>query len=202
MTRIGTNSGFQLLDSVFAPYVVGCLGWIAAWWLNQQMSFLEISTGVALIFLPAGLRTLAVLIYGFRGAVGVFVGSLITGQRYFSGDREVSELALIVICLVSAFSAYVAMKAVCTWRHIPHDLRNLTLNDIFYIVISQGVLSATLHQVIFFLENVALAHERAASTIAGQWLVMLAGDVSGSLLLIGTFGSIATWLHRWATGKR
>lgn len=182
-------------------YVVGCLGWIAAWWVNQQMTFLEISTGVALIFLPAGLRTIAVLIFGFRGAVGVFLGSLITGQKYFSGDREISDPALIIVCLVSAFSAYVAMRVVCSWRRIPHDLRNLTLNDILIIVASQGLLSATLHQIIFFVENVGLAHDRPLSAAAGQWLAMLAGDVTGSLLFIGTFGTVATRLHQWLTAR-
>lgn len=197
MTRTGLTHLSNTLKSPVAPYLLCSGGWLVAWWLNQKISFLEMSTGVSLIFLPAGVRTVAVLVYGYRGAVGVLIGSFITGQAFFSGARAVSQGGLFAICAASAFSAYIAMRAVCRWRHVPNDLRNLTLNDIFYVVGSQGLLSATLHQVIFYVENVNSARQMAFTSIIIDWLAMLFGDITGSLLFLGTFSIVAANLHSW-----
>ena len=199
LTRTGQTYLFNALKSPVAPFLLCSLGWMMAWWLNLQMPFLEKSTGVSLIFLPAGVRTVSVLIYRFRGAVGVMIGSFITGQAYFSGNRLVSQGVLIAICAVSAFSAYIAMNSVCRWRHISPDLANLSLNDIFYLVGSQSHLSATLHQIIFYSQNVNSAQQLEFRSIFIDWLAMLTGDITGSLLFLGTFSVLASNLHRWIT---
>lgn len=197
LTRTDPTYLSYTLKSPVAPYLICSGGWLVAWWLSQKMSFLEMSTGVSLIFLPAGVRTVSVLVYGLRGAVGTLIGSFITGQTFFSDARAVSQGALLTICAVSAFSSYIAMRAVCRWRQIPHDLGNLTLNDIFYVVGSQGLLSATLHQIIFYSENVNSAQQAGFAATFIDWFAMFAGDVTGSLLFLGTFSIVAANLHRW-----
>lgn len=168
----------------FIPYVVSAISWVGTWVLDQQLSFLHYATGVSVVFLPAGIRTLAIFAFGFRGAVGIFAGSLITANAYFTGDRQIAIESIVAISMISAFSAYIAMEVVCRWRKIQEDLSSLNFNGVMYIVISQGVLSATLHKVIFYAENINQMQNVEAKTMFINWLAMMLGDVTGSMIVL------------------
>ncbi len=68
----------KFLNNRYAPYLFGLIGWIVMWNINGQLSFLQKTMGVNFVFLPAGIRTLSVFIFGYRGAIGVFIGNVIT----------------------------------------------------------------------------------------------------------------------------
>ncbi len=195
-----TNFIRTLVNAKLAPYLFGALGWILMWELQgalqRQIAALDYATGVALIFLPAGIRTLAVLIFGFRGAAGVFLGCNLTTLLYF-GDLPVLNLWLVLsISAISAFSAYVMMQLVCRWKKIGANLDELTFNDVLSIVITQGLLSASLHQLIFAhlpLDG-AYVDPTAIETFM-LWAAMAAGDIVGSMLLMLSAIALSNLFH-------
>ena len=95
----------SLINARFMPYLFGFFGWYSMWLLLLQLDFLNYAFGIALIFLPAGVRTLSVLIFGFRGALGVFAGAALSTIEYIGHIPTIDFLNILSIAAISAFSA-------------------------------------------------------------------------------------------------
>lgn len=140
-------------------------------WLTQLV---EAAPGVNWIYLPAGLRLFLVLIFGLPGAIGIMVASMIIT---FYRDFGINLLTIIGIGLISGFAPYLARYLVIRNLKIATDLGNLSMQTIFLCVLIFAALSSTLHQVWFEFRGFE-------SGSLENTLIMLIGDVLGSLLLI------------------
>ncbi len=191
----------KLIESIvngwLTPYLFGFIGWYAMWSLQLQLAFLDYALGVSLIFLPAGIRTLAVLIFGFRGALGVFAGAMLSTVEYMGHIETMDFLSVCLVAGVSAFSAYLMMALVCWWRRIGPNLNELTFNDVLVIVFSQGLLSATLHQFIYAAHQVEpiYAHPTELESLR-LWAAMATGDIVGSMILMLSAVALVGLLQR------
>jgi hypothetical protein len=188
------------VNAKLAPYLFGALGWILMWELQGALQIhiaaLDYATGVALIFLPAGIRTLAVLIFGFRGAVGVFLGCNFSTILYFEHLPALNLWLVLTISAISAFSAYLMMQLVCWWKKIGAELDELTFNDVLTIVITQGLLSASLHQLVFAHLSLGGAYvDPTAIETLMLWAAMAAGDIVGSMLLMLSAIALSNLFH-------
>ncbi len=153
--------------------------------LTKAIPPLDFALGVSLIFLPAGIRTLSVLIFGFKGAVGVFFGAMLSTLEYMGHVASMDFAVHTVIGAISAFSAWVAMVAVCHIRKIDDDLSQIGFDDVLAIVFSQGLLSATLHQCIFRWFHFDAAFETESwQQISMLWGAMAIGDIVGSMIVL------------------
>jgi hypothetical protein len=189
LKRFATMSQENVIESLvnarLTPYLFGFCGWYGMWLLQSQLVFLDYAMGISLIFLPAGVRTLAVLIFGLRGALGVFAGALLSTLEYMGHIAALDLFNISVISAISAFSAYLMMVLVCRWRNIGNDLNELTFNDIVVIVFSQGLLSSTLHQIIYAIHGIDAAYENPTYTESFRlWAAMATGDIVGSMILM------------------
>lgn len=175
------------LSRPLLPYLAVVVFWLIGFFMQHQLTALNFVTGVSLLYFPAGIRTLAVFVLGFRGALAVFVGSLLTILFEFPTlQPTLSEFMWAIgVAVASAFSAYVAMKAVKFWKNIPSSLEGLTMRNVVYIVISQGLVSATLHQLLFNLNGAALEYVNHTTEQAlVYWAAMASGDIIGSMLVL------------------
>lgn len=139
----------SFINERLTPYLVCPIAWILTWWFQSFLTLTVVNTGINLVFLPAGVRTLSVFIFGFEGAIGVFIGTMITSMHYFSNENSISTASMILISLVSAFTSYLVMALVCKYRGISDALSELSFSDILLIVCTQGVISPALHVLIF-----------------------------------------------------
>lgn len=179
----------NLVNAKPTPYLFGALGWMIAWQIQllmqRLMPGLDYEMGVALIFLPAGIRTLAVLVFGFRGAVGVFCGCIFSTLEYMGHLPALDASILLVICAISAFSAYLMMQLVCWWQKIGSDLDELRFSDLLLVVFSQGLLSATLHQLVFARMHLEGAYNNPSVWDTFRlWAAMATGDIVGSMVFM------------------
>lgn len=175
----------KIIEAPMIPYLFGFIGWYTMWRLQLQLSFLDYAMGVSIVFLPAGIRTLAVLVFGIRGAVGVFVGSLLSTVEYMGHVATLDFFNVALISAVSAFSSYLMMRLVCWRRHIGSDLNELTFRDLLVIVFTQGLLSATLHQIIYSTHAIETAYvDPTFAQLCRLWSAMAAGDIVGSMILM------------------
>lgn len=175
----------SLVNSSWASYLFGFIGWYVMWQLQLHLTTFDYAMGVSLIFLPAGIRTLSVLIFGFRGAVGVFVGAIVSTIEYMGHVKTMDLFNICLVAGVSAFSAYLMMVFVCWWRRVGANLDELTFRDVLVIVFSQGLMSATLHQIIFALHTIEAVYDHPSHADALRlWAAMAVGDVVGSMVLM------------------
>ena len=183
-----------LVNAKPTPYLFGAVGWMMMWYLQAliqtQLTALDYATGVALVFLPAGIRTLAVLVFGLRGAIGVFIGCIFSTIEYMGRLPAVELGYVLIISAISAFSAYLMMQVVCWWRKIGVDLEELQFSDVLFIVFTQGLLSASLHQLVFARLDLEGAYSNPSLWETFRlWAAMATGDIVGSMLLM--LGGIA-----------
>lgn len=88
------------------------------------------------------------------------------------------------------------MVYVCKRQNILASLDNLTPSNILYIVISQGLLSATLHEIIYYAENLDDARSLSMSWLIIDWLAILTGDIIGSMILMLCFAALFAKINR------
>ena len=175
------------LKRPFLPYICVVLIWGVSCFIQKQLTLFYYVAGVSLLYLPAGIRTLSVFVLGFKGALAVFAGSLLTILLEFPYLKPTADEVLwtIGVAASSAFSAFIAMKAVKYWKKIPPTLEGLTMRDVVYIVISQGLVSSTLHQLLFHFNDVAdeyINHTMEQALV--YWAAMATGDILGSMFVL------------------
>ncbi len=198
-----TNSAFPDLPLV-AWFLIPAIAWLLAWLIQINLPVFDYAPFVAIVFFPAGVRTISVLVFGWRGAVGVAIGTLITYLWFFDQPYNLLSVASGALqALVSGFSAYFMFRLVQWWNRIPSDLASLRLKHIITIVVSQGILSALLHQLIYRSFDLAALYETNALHIWIQnTLAMAVGDILGSMLLLYALAIAARWtLQRAAYAK-
>lgn len=187
-----------LVNARLMPYLFGFFGWYIMWLLQLQLNFLDYAFGVSLIFLPAGVRTLSVLIFGFRGALGVFAGAALSTIGYMGHIESMDILNILGIAAISAFSAYVMMVMVCRWRHIGNELNELSFSDVLIIVFSQGLLSATLHQLLYIMHKLDATYDNPTSAeLFRLWAAMATGDIVGSMVFMLGAVALANFFQRF-----
>jgi hypothetical protein len=193
-TPICTPLSFPVWLGILLPTGLWCLTWA----IQSQIPFLY-ATGASIIFFPAGIRTLAVLVFSWRGALGVFIGSIITYLWFFEtlygADRPLT--AAFYIALASALPAYLCMRLTLWWADIPNCLSRLTLKHITLIVVTQGLTSATALLSIYLYSGFSPAYANLPLTeVLRTWAAIATGDILGSMLLL--YG-VAIGAQKWVS---
>jgi hypothetical protein len=140
-------------------------------WITETLKY---DLGVSWIYLPAGLRLFLILIFGLAGAIGIAAASF--AISYF-GVFPPDLLTCIGIGLISGFAPLFAKWVVVSNTYISNDLSNLSMQKILLCIVIYALMSSAFHQYWFMLRDLE-------SGSINHFLVMFAGDVAGSILLI------------------
>jgi len=140
-------------------------------WITETLKY---DLGVSWIYLPAGLRLFLILIFGLAGAIGIAVASF--AISYF-GAFPADLLTCIGIGLISGFAPLFAKWVVVSNTYISNDLSNLSMQKILLCIVVYALMSSGFHQYWFVLRDLE-------SGSPNHFLVMFAGDIAGSILLI------------------
>lgn len=142
-------------------------------WLTTNLTY---GLGVNWIYLPAGLRLFLTLVFGLSGALGIAVASFLI---CYLGDFPPELITCIGVGLISGFAPYLARTFVVSNVNVSPDLGNLSLPKLALCILIYALLSAGLHQWWFAVRGL----DETGSF--NHFLVMLLGDVLGTVLLIG-----------------
>jgi hypothetical protein len=142
-------------------------------WLTTHLAY---GLGVNWIYLPAGLRLFLTLVFGLPGALGIAATSFLIS---YLGDFPPELITCIGVGFISGFAPYLARIFVVSNINISPDLGNLSLPKLALCILIYAVLSAGLHQWWFVVRGL----DETGSF--NHFLVMLLGDVLGTVLLIG-----------------
>ena len=170
LQRLAINLGY----SVFVA-----LAWVGLWHLNGFLfNAAEVAPLVSLVFLPAILRPMAVLIFGVSGAVGLILGAAIT-------QPLISTLSLPIV-LITLSNGLVAWVVLLVLRQIPayrseltYDMSGLTLRTIILFAGLTALASSLTNSLI-----ISLSPDLSSSSGLPLSLSMLAGDAIGAFLML------------------
>ena len=183
-----------VFSSDFGPYILIPTAWAVAWFVQLRLPALEFVPSVYLIFLPAGVRTVAVFVYGLRGAIISGASALVTTTCLLDlrGGSLHPVLPTALIAVFPALFSWLTMVVVCRWRNIPKSLLGLTANHVAVIVLTQGLVVVSVKQAIFHEVDLAEIYANASTNDAlTRWGAMFVGDVLGSI--VGIAGLIAAY---------
>jgi len=132
------------------------------------------SFGVHWIFIPSGLQLVLILSAVESAAIGIVLASWVIGYKdYFIG----SLFFTFVTGLITGSSPLIARKISFDVLHIEEDLRNLTFKGIVQMSAIFALLSATLHQLWYFYNDVSESFLHSTA-------VMAIGNLLGTILML------------------
>ena len=148
--------------------------WVMLFKLNGWLfSSFEFAEHVNWIFLPAAVRVAAVLMFRMQGAIGLFVGALITANPELSGSLSASIFAAGLSALAPLTAVYLASRKL----KIPVDLQGLNFGQLAAMSFAGASLSALAHTAFFSFQDSEI--ERMAG-----FFPMFAGDLLGTLIVV------------------
>jgi hypothetical protein len=168
--------------------VVQIVGVAVSWWLlyglNEHLfagAFLN--EYISWVFLPAALRLVAVLLFGWSGVAGLFLGAWLTQDPSPAAD----PFQGLTLALISAVAPWAAAQVVLRAMAIPRDLAGLSLPQLAALAAASSATSVALH-------HAYLVHTPTWPLGLQGLAPMFIGDLAGMLIL----GYLAAWLlRRW-----
>lgn len=151
---------------IFATVVAWVVFYYFSAWL---FSLAEYSHFISWVFLPAGVRLLAVLLLGWRGVAGIFIGSILTN------DASISVFSL-VLSAISALAPYFAVHFCQRFLRLPWTLQGLTYKQLLIFSLAGAVFNSV-------LTNIYLCYMELCKDLLGI-VPMLIGDFLGTLLML------------------
>jgi len=151
------------------------LAYLALFLVNEHLlAFTHFSQGVNWIYLPSGLRLTLVLVFGWPAALGIACATTLV-SAWPQGMVDLAQPA--VTGLISGFTPWITLLAIRRWLKLEQDLSGLGASTLLQIAIIFAVASAAMHQLWY-----GWLHEPQDRSV--QFIVMAAGDLAGSLIVL------------------
>lgn len=133
----------------------------------------EHSNGINWVFLPAGIRLLATLLFGFSGFVGLLAVSLYLNFGHFVFHDDVRALSGAMAAAGGPYLAYLFAKH---WFDLGPWLKNLTAGRLLFTGVLCGIMSPAFHHAFMWVQTGVV-----------DWAglgVMMTGDIVGILIVL------------------
>lgn len=159
----------RAIKTMLAQVLSVTLVWVLLYHLSLwAFSYFEYNPRVYWVFLPAGIRMMAVFIFGWTGVVGLFIGSALTNEallgHYVFGLSAISALSPMLALLV------------CRWFFaLPKSLAGLSARQLLVFALVGALMNAVLSNCYFFYTNTA--------EFFAALFPMFMGDMLGTLLI-------------------
>lgn len=161
----------SLKDRVGKPLAHALITTLVFLLLNRvnELAFLRLehSAGINWMFIPAGLRVLATLFFGFAGFAGLLLAGLYLNFHHFAFDNEVRAWTGAVAGALGPYLAYLFAKH---WYDMGPFLQGLTLQRLLATAMLCGVLSPVLHHAFIWVQTGLVDWSALAIMIVGDSL--------------------------------
>ena len=140
-------------------------------WLNELLFLpFEQSNGINWVFIPAGVRLLATLLFGLAGFEGLLLAGLYLNFHHFAFD---SEFRAWSGALAGALGPYLASLFARHWFDLRPRLRGLTVRRLLFTGVLCGVASPVFHHAFMWVLTGDVAWPALAAMIIGDTLGIL-----------------------------
>jgi len=139
------------------------------------------------IFLPAAVRLLSVMLFGWRGALGIWFGTMyLTHGTVF----ESNLFEALGVATLSALGPLVAVSLTMRHLKIQLDLQGLTANRLVVFAVVGALCNVIPHNLFFWIIGIA------ANPFDGVF-PMFIGDILGTVIVFYTLRSLLVALERF-----
>jgi predicted permease len=145
------------------------------------------SAGISLLFLPAGVKLLAVLIGRLPAIVGLLVVGIYLGTGIWP-DKTMTSV--IYFAIVSLMTYPIAAFGLMRLLHIRHDLSNLRYHHIVLLSLAASVLNGIVHNLLYITQGVTSSEELWQKSAA-----MALGDFMGCFVVVALFHAATSVLR-------
>jgi hypothetical protein len=134
---------------------------------------MEYSQGINWMFLPAGIRLLATLLFGFSGFIGLLLVSLLLNLEHFAFTDNVRAVGGALAAAGGPYLAYLFAKH---WYNLGPRLENLTPRRLLCTGVLCGVASPAAHHALTWVQTGLVDWTAVAA--------MMSGDILGILVVL------------------
>ena len=160
----------------------------AALLINELLfKHLEFAEGINWIYLPAGVRLLATLLFAEAGAIGLLAISWLYCFFILFPHEPVRAFVGGILASAAPYLVYLGARR---WLDLQGSLANLAAWQVLVCSIAYSIASPLLHHIWF-----ALYEGRA--DLLGSFAVMALGDLAGTVLLL----FFTKWVMRLSTTR-
>lgn len=164
------------LAMVAATIVLFAIALAINHWLFAQFEF---AAGINWVYLPAGVRLLATLLFAEAGAVGLLLVSWPVNFLWFFPDDPQRAFVGGVIAAAVPYAVYLAARRL---YGLQASLVNLTPRRLLLLALANAVAGP-------LLQNLYLAARGQQHVLAG-FFAMATGDLLGTLIVIYAFRAV------------
>ena len=140
------------------------------------------AAGISLLFLPAGVKLLAVLVGRLPAIIGLLVVGIYLGFGIWP-DKPLSSV--VYFAVVSLMTYPIAAFGLMRLLHIRHDLSNLRYHHIVLLSLAASVLNGVAHNWLYLTQGVTASEELWLKSAA-----MAFGDFMGCFVVVALFHAI------------
>lgn len=145
---------------------------------------LEFTYGINWVFLPAGMRLLATLLFGTAGFIGLFISGLLLNFFHFAFDDPARA---VLGALAGSLGAYLVYLLAVRMYGLQSSLANLTPRRLMLLIVLCSMASPLLHHLVF-------AYQGHTDHLLRGYFVMFIGDLMGTLIVIYTIKCVLSLL--------
>jgi hypothetical protein len=174
-------------------FVLGvALAWFALYQLNTLLfSRIHLTGFISWIFLPAAIRMLAVMVGGWAGALGLFLGAILTNLSLLKYE----PLNIVILAGLSTLGPLVAFNLCTRWLKLPRDLSGLQRSQLLVFAVAGAIFNTIPHNLYFYVTGLS---PDAWSGV----MPMFVGDLAGTLIVLYLASLLVRLLSRGARGYR
>ena len=143
-------------------------------WINELLFLqFEQSNGINWVFIPAGIRLLATLLFGFAGFIGLLLASLYLNFYHFVFP---DAFRILSGAMAGAGGPYLAYLFAKHWFDLQPRLGGLTVGRLLFTGVLCGLMSPIFHHALLWVQTGLV-----------DWLAltaMIVGDIVGILIVL------------------
>jgi hypothetical protein len=166
-------------------------------WINE-LAFIHIehSNGVNWVFIPAGIRLLATMLFGFAGFEGLLLAGIYLNFFHFRFD---SDFRAWSGALAGALGPYLASLLYKHWFYLEPRLQKLTAHRLLFTGMLCGLLSPVFHYTFMWILTGRVDWIALSAMIVGDTagILIVLGLAKGAMSLADRYEPAAAWIRRW-----
>lgn len=157
-------------------------------WVNE-LAFgpLQHSNGINWVFIPAGIRLLATLLFGVAGFEGLLLASLYLDFYHFDFHNDFRAWSGALAGALGPYLAYLFAKH---WFDLRPRLNGLTVPRLLFTGVLCGVMSPVFHHAFIWVQTGLV-----------DWpalVAMMTGDLAGIFIVLCMTKGVIALAHRYA----
>ena len=157
-------------------------------------SIAQYAPGINLVFIPAGIKLLCILVGGEAAAVGLLLSSVYISMGVW---EHTTAMQMVYFAFTAVGSYYVAVLLVKKLMHVDDTLNNLRYLHIIILSAAASILNGTVHNVVYVWQEKVKFEDFFAHAAA-----MVVGDFLGCFIVIMFFNVCIDLVFKMMNSKR